>query len=222
MRRLLPVSLVLGCLLATAGLACWRPAAATRVYECVGADGPKVYQDTPCRAGQRQQTLQVPDVPSIRPSAALPAPAPPASAPEPPPAEPAPSAPLPVMYACTRATDGKTYLSANGNPEPYLAPYGVLGAGQLPLSEVYGPDRGAAGNSAPESNRGRVTRGMVADNYVWVQDQCRQLDPGETCQALERARQENAHELRNAFQSQRAPLEKRDAELRAQLASCGD
>ena len=61
------------------------------------------------------------------------------------------------MYTCVRATDGKTYLSDNGNPPPYQAPYGVLGAEQLPLSEVYGPDRGAAGISAPEANRGRVT-----------------------------------------------------------------
>jgi hypothetical protein len=211
-----------GCLLLAVGSAA-RPSSATQVYECVGADGRKVYQDTPCRPGQRQQSLQVPDVPSIRPSAL--APAAPASTPSSLPmsqAEPVPGAPLPVMYTCVRATDGKTYLSANGNPAPYQAPYGMLGAEQQPLAEVYGPDRGAAGNSAPESNRGRITRGLVADNYVWVQDQCRRLDPGETCQALQDAYAENAHKLRNAFQSQRPPLEKRDAELRAQLASCGD
>jgi hypothetical protein len=216
-----PALFLSGCLLLTAGLA-WRPAAATRVYECVGADGRKVYQDTPCRPGQRQQSLQVPDVPSIRsPAATVPAPAAPASSP-PPAVEAAPAAPLPVMYACVRATDGKTYLSANGDPAPYQAPYGMLGAEQQPLSDVYAPDRGAAGNSAPESNRGRVTRGLVASNYVWVQDQCRRLDPGETCQALQDAYAENAHKLRNAFQSQRPPLERRDAELRAQLAGCGD
>lgn len=214
------VLLLSGFLLLAAGLA-WCPASATQVYACVGADGRKVYQDTPCRPGQRQQSLQVPDVPSIR-SAALapPVPTAPEGSPPMPPVEPA-SAPLPVMYTCVRATDGSTYLSANGDPAPYQAPYGMLGAEQQPLSEVYGPDRGAAGNSAPESNRGRVTRGLVADNYVWVQDQCRRLDPDQTCQALQRALEENAHKLRNAFQSQRPPLQKRDAELRAQLASCG-
>ena len=132
-----------------------------------------------------------------------------------------PAAPLPVMYTCTRATDGKTYLSQNGNPAPYQAPYGVLGAEQQPLSETYGADRGAAGISAPEANRGRVTSGMVADNYVWVQDQCRELDAGETCQALQQAYDENEHQLHNAFASQRAPLEKREAQVQAQLASCG-
>ncbi|NUR21435.1 MAG: DUF4124 domain-containing protein [Frateuria sp.] len=195
-------------------------ATATTVYECVGSDGRTVYQDSPCRPTQRQRRLEMPDAPAAAPAPEAPAPSAPARAAAPP--SPAPSAPLPLMYACVRATDGKTYLSANGNPAPYQAPYGMLGAGQQPLSDVYAPDRGAAGISAPESNRGRVTRGLVANNYVWVQDQCRQLDPGQTCEALQDAYEENAHKLRNAFQSQRPPLEKRDAQLRAQLASCGD
>lgn len=126
------------------------------------------------------------------------------------------------MYACTRATDGKTYLSQNGNPAPYQAPYSVLGAEPQPLSEVYGADRGAAGISAPEANRGRVTSGMVAGNYVWVQDRCQELDVAETCHALQQAYDENEHQLHNAFKSQRPPLEKREAQLQAQLASCGE
>jgi hypothetical protein len=158
-------------------------------------------------------------VPSRSPPPAVPRAAPPAEV-APAPVAPEPAAPLPVMYACTRATDGKTYLSDHGDSAPYLAPYGVLGAEQQPLSEVYGPDRGAAGISAPEANRGRVTSGLVANNYVWVQDSCRELDPGEICQALEDAYEENARQLRNAFKSQRPPLERREAQLHAQLANC--
>jgi hypothetical protein len=124
------------------------------------------------------------------------------------------------MYACVRATDGKTYLSDHGDPAPYQAPYGVVGAGQLPLSEVYGADRGGAGISAPEANRGRVSPGLVANNYVWVQDQCRELDVEETCQALQDAYDQNEQKLRNAFKSQRPPLERREAQLQAQLANC--
>jgi hypothetical protein len=220
MHRLLPISALLGLGLLAGGLA-WRGnAAATTIYECVGTDGRVIYQDTPCRPGQRQRTMQVADAPATPPAAAPPAPEAPAGPASPPP-EPKPAAPLPVMYACVRATDGKTYLSDNGNPPPYQAPYGVLGAEQLPLSEVYGPDRGGAGISAPEANRGRVTSGMVANDYVWVQDQCRELDPAETCQALQDAYDENEHKLDNAFKSQRPPLEKREAQLRAQLANCG-
>ena len=142
-----------------------------------------------------------------------------APSPAPPPDTP-PATPLPVMYTCIRATDGKSYLSQNGNPPPYQAPYGVLGVGQRSLAGVYGPDRGAAGISAPEANRGRVTSGMVANNYVWVQDECRPLDAAETCQALQQAYDENERQLRNAFKSQRPPLEQREAQLQAQLASC--
>jgi hypothetical protein len=217
MRRLLPASTLLAFGLLAAGL--MRHAdAATTVYECTAADGRVTYQDTPCPAGQRQHTMQVADAPTTPPPAA--APPVPATSTEAPPSPPRPTAPLPVMYACVRATDGKSYLSGNGNPAPYQAPYGVLGAEQLPLSEVYGPDRGGAGISAPEANRGRVTSGLVANNYVWVQDQCRQLDVEETCEALQDAYDKNEHKLDNAFKSQRAPLEKREAQLQAQLANC--
>jgi hypothetical protein len=220
MRRFV-LSILLGLGLLAAGPA-WRgSAAATTVYECTAADGRVIYQDTPCRPGQQQRTMEVADAPSTPPPAAPPAPEAPAEAAPPRAPAPEPAAPLPLMYACVRATDGKTYLSDNGNPPPYQAPYGVLGAEQLPLSEVYGPDRGGAGISAPEANRGRVTSGLVADNYVWVQDQCRELDVEETCQALQDAYDKNEQKLDNAFKSQRPPLEKREAQLQAQLANCG-
>lgn len=220
MRRCLPL-LASGLGLLAGGLAWHGSATATTIYECTAADGRVIYQDTPCRPGQQQRTMQVADAPSSPPPAATPpAPETPADAAPPPPA-PGPAAPLPVMYACVRATDGKTYLSDNGNPAPYQAPYGVLGAEQLPLSDVYGPDRGGAGISAPEANRGRVTSGLVANHYVWVQDQCRELDVEETCQALQDAYDRNEHQLDNAFKSQRPPLEKREAQLQAQLAGCG-
>lgn len=215
--------LVLLACLAALALAGSGRAPATTVYQCVGADGRPVFQDKPCRADQRQRVVELPDVPSMTPAAPRPAASAPSPGVEPAPAPPPdipPAAPLPVMYTCTRATDGKTYLSQNGNPPPYQAPYGVLGAAQQPLSDVYGADRGAAGISAPEANRGRVTSGMVANNYVWVQDACRPLDAAETCQALQQAYDENEHQLRNAFKSQRPPLEKREAQLQAQLASC--
>lgn len=220
MRRYLPISILLGLALIAIG----RPGHATpstTIYECVGAAGQVVYQDEPCPPGQHQRTMQVSDAPSSPRPPVPAAPVAPASiaVPAPPPE---PTAPLPVMYACIRATDGKTYVSANGNPAPYMVPYGVLGADQQPLSEVYGPDRGGAGISAPEANRGRVTSGLVANNYVQVQDQCRELDAEETCQALQDAWDKNEHKLDNAFQSQRPPLEKREAQLRTQLANCGD
>ncbi len=208
--------------LAWSALGTAAPAAAT-VYRCTTPKGAVIYRDTPCPGEQRQQRLALPPVPTVVPP---PAPAdepeepaePPAAAPTPAPA--VAGAPLPVMYSCTRATDGKSYLSRNGDPAPYMVPLGILGAFPRSLSQVYGPTQGAAGISAPEANRGRVSPGLVANNYVWVRDGCRQMDAQETCRALEDAYRENSHKLDRAFKSERAPLEKRDAELQAQLTHC--
>ncbi|SFR92378.1 protein of unknown function [Dyella sp. OK004] len=198
------------------------PMGGTTVYKCTGSDGKVTFQDSPCGKAQRQQTLDLPDV-ATQPTPVAAASPPSATmdradaAPTPPPSEPA--APLPRMYACIRATDGKAYLSGHGYPEPYLAPFGMLGAVQMPLAQAYGPS-GGAGISAPEVNRSKITPGLVAGNYVWVQDQCRPLTAQETCHALQDAYDENARKLRRAFKSDRPPLEQRDNELRAQLGNC--
>lgn len=194
------------------------PASAGTAYQCTDASGKVSFQDKPCGAAQRQQVLQLDDSQPL----AVPAPEKPATPvfetiSQPPPLP--PSTPLPAMYGCVRATDGKPYTSENGDPQPYQVPYGILGASQLPLSQVYG-GRGAAGGSAPELNRGRVTTGLIANHYVWVQDQCRELTRAETCRALRDAYDDNAEKLRRAFKSDQPPLEQRDRDLRAQLQNC--
>lgn len=209
-----PCRLLLACVV----LALPGAAVAGTAYRCVAADGAVTYRDTPCPASQKQQAIPLDD------DAAAPSPMPASTAPEAPRGMPAPSpaprptAPLPVLYACQRATDGTSYLSRNGDPQPYQAPFGVLGAVQMPLGAVYGP--GGAGASAPELNRGRVTSGLVARHYVWVQDRCRPMGPQETCDALRDAYDENEHKLKQAFESERGPYEKREAELEAQLTHC--
>ena len=124
--------LLVACGLMALGLARHAGAAGATVYQCVGADGRPVFQDRPCRADQHQRVVALPEVPTMAPApprSPARAPSPDDPSPASPPAMP-PAAPLPVMYTCTRATDGKTYLSQNGNPAPYQAPYGVLGAEQ--------------------------------------------------------------------------------------------
>jgi hypothetical protein len=216
--------IVLSSCLGLSGLLPWsgRAVAGTTVYQCRAANGPLTYQDVPCGKGQSQQRLALP----YPPQAAMSTAAPEArtalpdteKAAAPLPTQPAAS--VPRMYGCVNAVDGKPYVSKRGDPAPYLAPYGMLGAGQLPLSEAYGPTRGGAGISAPEANRGRVTAALAAGNYVWVQDQCRELTVQETCAALRDDLERNAHALDKAFRSDRPPLERRDRELRAQLQGC--
>jgi hypothetical protein len=196
------------------------PAGAGTAYKCTAADGRAIYQDKPCPGTQRQQTLQLDDSKPVPRPAPAPAPAATVAAePSPPPEPVEPLPPLPLMYTCISATDGKTYLSDNGDPQPYQVPYGILGAGSLPLSQVYGPPN-SAGASAPELNRGRIRPGLIANYFVWVQDQCRELTPRETCHALREDLDATETKLKRAFKSDQPPLEKREQELREQLRGC--
>jgi hypothetical protein len=192
-------------LLAALALAMGGSASAETVYKCQ-AGGQTIYQQTPCAKSQRQQTIQLQDsAPADGRVAPMPGPPPPrdeAVATQLPPA--AMAAPT-VLFGCIRATDRKPYTSANGNPEPYMAPLGVLGAVGGSLSDTYG------GRNAAVATR----------NYVWVQDQCRQLSPAEACRALRDDAEANKRQIRNAFKSERAPLEANDAQLRAQMEGCG-
>jgi hypothetical protein len=195
---------------------------AETVYKCL-AGGQTIYQQTPCAKSQRQETIQLQD---FSPANGQVAPMPGAPQPEattadaPPSAPPRPLQPLPRMFGCVRATDGKSYTSADGNPQPYLAPLGVLGVAGGSLSDTYG-NPNAAVASAPELNRGKGNVGAIAtSNYVWVQDQCRELSPVETCQALRSEAETTQRQIRNAFKSDRAPLDAKDAQLRDQLQSC--
>jgi hypothetical protein len=195
-------------------------ARAETVYKCV-ANGQTSYQQTPCTKQQHQDVLELTDsAPADGRVAPMPTPAPGqlTVTDETPPR---PAAPLPTMYLCVRATDGKTYASSNGHPDAYAAPLGVLGAVDNGLANTYG-SRNAAVSSFPELNRGKGNAAAVAtSNYVWVRDECRPMSPGETCAALHDQNDANQKAIRNAFKSERAPLDAKDAQLRSQLQGCG-
>jgi hypothetical protein len=204
-RPLLPGLLV-------AVLACG--AHAETVYKCIAANGQVTWQQDVCPRNQKQQAIVLDDsAPAAPPVAAVPGPTKPAVSAEP--APPVPRAPIPRLFACVRATDGTSYTSSDGNPPPYQAPYGMLGAGSLPLAHS-GMDRA----SAPELRRGKVSSTLIGGNYVWVQDRCHELGPAETCRALRDDAEENDRKLRNAFQSQRGPFEQREAALQRQMRGC--
>jgi hypothetical protein len=194
-------------------------AGAETVYKCV-AGGQTIYQQTPCARSQRQETLQLQD---SAPANGQVAPMPMAPPRDDAPVDALPPQPLrppPRMFGCVRATDGKSYTSADGNPQPYLAPLGVLGVASGSLSDTYGNPNSAVA-SAPELNRGKGNVGAIASsNYVWVQDQCRELSPAETCQALRADSDATQRQIRNAFKSDRGPLDAKDAQLRDQLQAC--
>lgn len=207
--------------LAALSLAIAGGVSAETVYKCV-ASGQTIYQQTPCAKSQRQETLQLQDsAPANGRVAPMPE-APPRddAAVDAPPPPPGPLQPPPRMFGCIRATDGKTYNSADGNPQPYLAPLGVLGVASGSLSDTYGNPNSAVA-SAPELNRGKGNVGAIAtSNYVWVQDSCHELSAAETCQALRSDADATQRQIRNAFKSDRGPLDAKDTQLREQLQSC--
>ncbi|WP_181303841.1 DUF4124 domain-containing protein [Rhodanobacter sp. PCA2] len=201
-------------LLALAGAGLCAPAHAQTVYKCAGAHGEASYQSTPCPGAQGQRPIALDVAPPSSPPYLPPAPgssAPPvvaAATPPPPP----PAAPVPVLYQCVRATDGKTYTSATGDPPGYYAPLGIVGV-PTSLAQQY--------NAANRMGREPPNAAMVSSYYTWVRDRCRAMSPQEVCEALRKDWTENEHKLGRAFKSDQPPLLRREAELRAQLQGCG-
>ncbi len=195
---------------------------AITAYKCVTASGHVSFQDTPCPRHQRQHALHLAAPPPPGSSPAPVAAAPSAPAPDHPP--PAPSRPpprhaIPVLYACRRATDGTRYISRHGQPRPYYVPLGILGWPSRSLSDQLAtPDPPAA--ATPRHDRATRQAARLAGTYTRVQDRCRQLSIPETCRELRDEHDAIEEKIRQAFRSDRPPLEKREQALQSELSGC--
>jgi hypothetical protein len=210
-RRLDALLLIAYAVLVASAVTPVRAVADTTAYKCVAANGAVTYQGTPCAHGQRQETIQLTDdagaVSSPAPSSSVADTTPPVAIAPAAPAPKPPSAPLPQLYRCTRATDGKPYISSNGNPQPYYAPLAMTGIVPTPIGQNYG------GRVSPNA-------AMIASHYTQVQDQCQAMTPGDTCNTLRDEYDENEKKLSRAFKSDQPPLLQRESELLAQLQRC--
>ncbi len=202
-------------------------ASAQTVYKCTDGHGGVRFQDAPCSRHEKQHVLHlhVPAPPSDAHAPPVVPPSPAHTSPAPP--KPAPRVvqrtwQIPQLYQCVRATDGKLYVSRNGHPPAYRAPLGILGAFQLPLSQTYG-GRNATRRAAsdPQLAKGRITPGLVAGHYTWVQDRCRPMGVGEICAHLSAQMEKTQSAIDKAFKSDRPPLERKAAKLRSEMAGCG-
>lgn len=196
-------------------------AAAITVYKCSAQDGAITYQDKPCPARQRQNTLELSDAPIATPAPVVSVPPPAASSTPPEPvAEAPPPAALPAMYACTTYDGEKKYLS-DTLPGPYPVPLGALGYPGRSLDQAYG-GRNRLGLSAPEEARKpTIGRGpLIANAQVMVQDHCVPAPRSQVCDELRRRFDANHEKLRMAFPSEKAPFQQREDELNAQLKGC--
>ncbi|MBO9717690.1 MAG: DUF4124 domain-containing protein [Pseudoxanthomonas sp.] len=199
------------------------------VYRCTDSRGQLVaLRDSPCHAGERQETLsmQQPQDPPPRTASTT---APPASAGT----AIAPrevrvvtvQAPTP-MYECT-APDGTTYISDTDQVADRWVPLWTLGypvrPGPRPLPGPSLPPvrpAGAAVIGATPSHGGGARPplpGAVVPAGTWVRDSCVRLSQDEVCSRLSDRRYEILRVYHAAMPSQRQELDREQREIDAHM-----
>jgi hypothetical protein len=191
------------------------------VYRCVSAKGQVSLRDTPCAAGERQDTRTL-----ARPLDAPPPPAP-AAAPVVAPAAPArrveivtrPA--LAPLYECVRP-DGSRYTSEHDDGNLRWVPLWTLGVPVLRTRNPLGDHVGAPAPRGDRTGPGPPSRLPVqAIGYplgTWVRDQCHALPQAEVCARL-RDRLDAIGDARfNAQANERLRLAEEERGVRARLA----
>jgi hypothetical protein len=183
------------------------------IYRCTDAQGRLSLRDSPCSAGQRQETrsMQRPKDAPPRPSVAAPQPMVAAAAP----AQQAPVVlvvqPPQPLYECV-TPEGKRYLSDTAEGNPRLVPYGTSGTPMWTYVAAVAPP----GQHTPP--RPRPVIGYSAA-MIWVRDACNALPQREVCDRLHDRRDELRRRFFNAQPSERAVLDREDRSLGARLAN---
>jgi hypothetical protein len=208
MNRLGPLVLFLATLLLALSPSTPARADTTTVYKC-NVQGQVIYQGTPCAHGQQQQTLQLQDSEPAFSAPPVTTDAPPQTAAAATPPPPAPRTPPALMYRCINAVNKNSYLSSNGNPQPYYAPLAVTGIIPTPLGQLSVPPGHGSANAA-----------TIASHYVLVQDSCAPMTPQDTCSELRDQYDDNERKLSRAFKSDQPALLQRESDLLAQLNHC--
>jgi hypothetical protein len=196
---------------------------AATVYKCTDAKGAVGFQDHPCVANARQQTIAMPDPP----------PAPPAPTAPPPPDEsdepvaesyrppPLPAIPPPSFFICTRY-DGTRYISDTGEGGSALVPLGVLGVPGRSLSDAYSPQN-SIGVSAPGLRHiPHVPAASVpfGGMSTWVDDECHEAAPREACAYLRKALEDVRYKLTKAFSDTTPELKRQEADILERMRGC--
>ncbi|GAB6196799.1 DUF4124 domain-containing protein [Lysobacter xanthus] len=232
MRRFFLLPLALSASLATVAAPAAKAPAQVTIYRCTDARGHLALRDSPCRAGERQETRSM-----LRPTDA------PARARATPSGDRSPAmlpptrvvyrtAPRPV-YDCT-TPDGARYTSASPEGNPRWVPGWTLGYPPV----VYGPaveggyggvveHRG--GGTLIRVEAGRRWRGPVvvgppvalAPAGMWVRDVCAPLPAEETCDLLHDRREALDRRWFSALQGDRDAIGREQRRIDAELAeSC--
>jgi hypothetical protein len=204
-------------------LTCAGTLHAATVYKCVDAKGAVSFQDRPCAANTRQQTIAMPDPPPPPP----PPPVEPVAETPPPdiddiaPPQPIPATPPPQFYLCTRY-DGTRYISDTGEGGSALVPLGVLGVPGRDLADAYSPQN-SIGVSAPGLRQiPHVPMRSVpfGGMSTWVDDECHDASPREACGYLRNALNDVRYKLTKAFSDTTPELKRQEADILERMRGC--
>jgi hypothetical protein len=195
---------------------------AATVYKCVDPKGAISFQDRPCAANTRQQTIAMPDPPPPPPPESVaPAEEPISPVAELEPPQPLPAHPPPQFYLCTRY-DGTRYISDTGEPGSALVPLGVLGVPGRSLADAYSPQN-SIGVSAPGLRqiphvpmRGVPFGGMS----TWIDDECHDAAPREACAYLRQSLNDVRYQLTKAFSDTTPELKRQEADILERMRGC--
>ena len=194
---------------------------AATVYKCVDAKGAVSFQDRPCAANTRQQTIAMPDPPPP-PAAVVPPPEEPiAPVAELEPPQPLPGPPPPVFYLCTRY-DGTRYISDTGEGGSALVPLGVLGVPGRSLADAYSPQN-SIGVSAPglrQIPHVPMRNAPFGGMSTWIDDECHDASPREACAYLRQSLNDVRYKLTKAFSDTTPELKRQEADLLERMRGC--
>jgi hypothetical protein len=207
-------------------------AAEVTIYRCTDGKGQVALRDTPCRAGEKQETRAM-----VRPTDPPPRAVPPAPAPV---ARPAPEpttryvmvAPPQPLYECV-AADGERYTSDTGQGRARWEPLWTYGYPAVPMR----PGGGVSANIGFRSGdvRGHVRLGdpghpvhhgtvlvPAVPTGQWVYDECHRLPQAEVCDRLRDDRHALNRRWNIAQPSERAQIDRETRGIDARLANdCG-
>jgi hypothetical protein len=197
-------------------------AQAATVYKCTDAKGAVSFQDRPCAATTRQQTIAMPD-PSPPPPEAI-APSTPETAAESAAIEPPQPAPMhapPSFFLCTRY-DGTHYISDTGQGGSALVPLGVLGVPGRSLADAYGGPNGigvsAPGlRTIPHQPAASVPFGGTS---TWIDDECHHASPREACAYLHKSLDDVRYQLTKAFSDTTPELKRQETDILDRMHGC--
>ncbi len=209
--------------LALIALAAAATVQAATVYKCVDARGSVSFQDRPCRAGAKQQTIAMPDPPPPPPPTPIESVAdtPPPAVDDFSPPQPMPFDPPPSFYLCTRY-DGGRYISDTGEGGSALVPLGVLGVPGRSLADAYSPQN-SIGVSAPGLRQiPHVPAGSVpfGGMSTWIDDECHQASPHEACGYLRQSLKDVRYKLTKAFSDTTPELKRQEADILERMRGC--